>query len=341
MEMQGIYSIRNLILFVRGNSVCAKIKGAVVKTEWVIMNQVKKPIVLFIFSIIVVSGLSSFLTASARVNVVFDIGGVFMHRNEIAISRHTGFQGLAYLLLKRKNPGTLLFNVLNAIILPGELTDEDRQSCDHRGRPLPNGLLHWLKGNASGREILKAIERYYDEEAKCGSTEKRVMKRMLQVVFDPDMYAKTTTIYPQAFDFLHKCIDQGDHVYILSNYDSGSFEAMQEMLPGFFDLFDGVVISAEVKLMKPNPKIFSHLLDTYQLNPEETVFIDDQHENLDAAAKMGIFPIRCRTTGRVFKSPDFNEISEIFAQWIDERDTQADVCCCGLNLCAKSVCITG
>lgn len=292
------------------------------------MKLIKRSIVSLVFSIVTACGLSSFLSVNARVNVVFDLGGVFIGRSYMSICSYAGYKGLAYLLLRGKNPGTLLFNTLHAITLSGlgELTDEDEKSLDPWGRPLPDGLLHWLKGNASGREIIKAVERYYDEEATCGSIEKNVMKRMAQAIYDPDIFAATTDIYPQALDFLQDCINQGHNIYILSNLDSGSFDALKQMLPaGFFDQFDGVVISAEIKLMKPNPKIFSYLLDTYNLKPEETAFIDDQQENLDAAQKMGIFPIWCRQAGWFFKSPDFKEISEIFAQWQTGKDARAEV----------------
>ncbi|MBT8082631.1 MAG: HAD-IA family hydrolase [Gammaproteobacteria bacterium] len=44
--------------------------------------------------------------------------------------------------------------------------------------------------------------------------------------------------------------------------------------------------------MKPEPQIYEYLLDAYQLEPTDTIFIDDLPENLDAAASLGIRTIR-------------------------------------------------
>ena len=56
----------------------------------------------------------------------------------------------------------------------------------------------------------------------------------------------------------------------------------------FFEKFRGVVISAEIGVLKPSAKIFQHLLDTYNLTPEETVFIDDVVVNVEGAQAVGM-----------------------------------------------------
>ena len=61
---------------------------------------------------------------------------------------------------------------------------------------------------------------------------------------------------------------------------------------GFFELFDGKVISCRLNMCKPEPKIYSHLLETYALNAADTVFIDDVEVNLTTARQMGIQTIR-------------------------------------------------
>jgi putative hydrolase of the HAD superfamily len=60
----------------------------------------------------------------------------------------------------------------------------------------------------------------------------------------------------------------------------------------FFDVFTGKVISCRLNLCKPEPKIYSHLLETYGLNAADTVFIDDVEVNLTTARQMGIQTIR-------------------------------------------------
>ncbi len=276
---------------------------------------------IFIISVAVAIFNGLFLPSkiAARVNVIFDIGGVFVDRDRWSISRYAGFPGLINLMLRGKNPKTLLFDMLNEIDFPGELTADDLKTCDPEGNSFPACLLHWLKGYVSGQDIIKAVENYY-ESADCGKTESYAINRMIRAIYDPDLFEQTTHVYQRALDFLQECIDAGYHVYILSNLDNDSFKALDNMLPGFFNLFDGVVISAHVKLMKPNPAIFSYTLDTYNLKPEETVFIDDQQENLNAAQKMGIFPIECRKSGFIIGSPNFKSVKASFHKWIADKE---------------------
>ena len=55
-----------------------------------------------------------------------------------------------------------------------------------------------------------------------------------------------------------------------------------------FELFDGIVVSGEEKMVKPNPEIYNLLLGRYNLNASESVFIDDRQRNVDGANQVGI-----------------------------------------------------
>ena len=53
-------------------------------------------------------------------------------------------------------------------------------------------------------------------------------------------------------------------------------------------LFDGLVVSSDVRLVKPLPDIYHHLLDRFQLQAEECLFVDDMPLNIDGALQVGI-----------------------------------------------------
>ena len=53
-------------------------------------------------------------------------------------------------------------------------------------------------------------------------------------------------------------------------------------------LFDGLVLSYKVHLLKPYESIYKYLLEQYNLNPEESLFIDDREDNMKTANKLGI-----------------------------------------------------
>jgi putative hydrolase of the HAD superfamily len=54
------------------------------------------------------------------------------------------------------------------------------------------------------------------------------------------------------------------------------------------DAFDQLFISAEMGMMKPDPRIYLAVLDQLGLSPAETVFIDDFHHNIQAAQTLGM-----------------------------------------------------
>jgi 2-haloacid dehalogenase len=79
----------------------------------------------------------------------------------------------------------------------------------------------------------------------------------------------------------------GVRLYALSNWSAETFPIARPRYP-FLDWFDGIVISGQERLIKPDARIFEVLLDRYDLLPEQTVFIDDHAPNVEAAAALGI-----------------------------------------------------
>ena len=64
--------------------------------------------------------------------------------------------------------------------------------------------------------------------------------------------------------------------------------AYQKSRYRYWDLFDGVIVSAEVGVLKPDPAIFRHLLERFALSAAETVFLDDVQRNVDGARAVGM-----------------------------------------------------
>jgi putative hydrolase of the HAD superfamily len=83
----------------------------------------------------------------------------------------------------------------------------------------------------------------------------------------------------------------GNSLYCLSNMPIGAIEYLERRYD-FWDLFDGAVISSRVHHCKPEAAIYEHLLETYNLAPRETVFIDDLEVNLAAASRFGMATIQ-------------------------------------------------
>jgi len=90
-------------------------------------------------------------------------------------------------------------------------------------------------------------------------------------------------------------------LFVLSNLDTESLDQLIETFPEIFAHFEGIVISGAVQLKKPDPRIFMHLLKTYELVSSDCIFIDDRLENIIAAQSVGIFGIVCDNYAKVEK----------------------------------------
>ena len=92
-------------------------------------------------------------------------------------------------------------------------------------------------------------------------------------------------------ELIHELSSTRNRLFVLSNMHLASI-AYLEQHHTFWDVFDGIVISSRIKMVKPEIQIYEHLLNRYQLKPGDTVFIDDLQENLAAASSIGIQTIR-------------------------------------------------
>lgn len=81
---------------------------------------------------------------------------------------------------------------------------------------------------------------------------------------------------------------------LISNAWSGLREVLRRL--GLLDLFDVVVISAEVGLLKPDPRIYRLALERLQVPPPMAAFVDDLPENVEAARALGLYGIRFQDT---------------------------------------------
>ena len=109
------------------------------------------------------------------------------------------------------------------------------------------------------------------------------------------LFSKTELLveeYSYSYGWI-KCLkEQGYKVYLLSNYGKTSFEAARDHgRLSFLPLIDGGVISYEVKIIKPEPGIYTALLEKYNLDAKECVFLDDRADNIAAAETLGFVGI--------------------------------------------------
>ena len=88
------------------------------------------------------------------------------------------------------------------------------------------------------------------------------------------------------YDLVEELRGMGYGIYLLSNASFRQHDYWPRVPASKF--FDGTLISADVKLVKPQPEIYLLLCDKFSLVPEECVFIDDSTSNAEGAYFCGI-----------------------------------------------------
>jgi 2-haloacid dehalogenase len=94
------------------------------------------------------------------------------------------------------------------------------------------------------------------------------------------------TIQP-TIDILVDLREKGYPLYGLSNFSIEKFHLVRQRY-AFFDWFEDILLSAEVKLVKPDPGIFWAFLARIKREPAECILVDDSAQNIDSACKLGM-----------------------------------------------------
>lgn len=112
-------------------------------------------------------------------------------------------------------------------------------------------------------------------------------KEIRQVI---DAVGDTISLMPYTVEWVKGLKERGYHLYILSNYAEYTYEKTSHKME-FLPYMDGVVFSYRCKLIKPEKEIYEYICKTYELKPEESVFLDDREDNVEAARNMGMHGI--------------------------------------------------
>lgn len=118
---------------------------------------------------------------------------------------------------------------------------------------------------------------------------------LIQAYYD-DWEESITGSINGTVDILCKFKNYGYPLYGLSNWSAETFPRVKRDYP-FFNWFDDILLSGEVKLNKPDPAIFNLLLNKIGRPASECLLIDDSKANIDTAKELGFVTIQ-------FESPE-------------------------------------
>ena len=110
-------------------------------------------------------------------------------------------------------------------------------------------------------------------------------KKVEEVIWNWPSYID---IYREVFPVLSEVKKKGHRIFVLSNTSKVFYDLLEEQLSPIKELLDGFVLSCDIKAIKPDLAMFKEILDKYQLEPRNCVFLDDIEDNTNAAEKLGI-----------------------------------------------------
>lgn len=110
-------------------------------------------------------------------------------------------------------------------------------------------------------------------------------EKVQEVVWNWPSYIE---IYTEVFPLLVRLKEKGHRIFVLSNTSPVFYELLEEQLSPLNGILDGFVLSCDIKVIKPDRKMFEEILHKYQLDPANCVFLDDIADNTKMAESLGI-----------------------------------------------------
>jgi 2-haloacid dehalogenase len=134
----------------------------------------------------------------------------------------------------------------------------------------------WNLKQDAGRSILEAENELISKFPNYDMLIKMYYKNHRKMI--KDTYSKSIDILKFLKESQYLC-------FVLSNWSAETFVGMNKDF-SFLNYFDGIIISGKEKLIKPNSPIYELAIKRFNLVPQETVFIDDKLENIEAAKNL-------------------------------------------------------
>ncbi len=106
-------------------------------------------------------------------------------------------------------------------------------------------------------------------------------------LYDTGWWRMMRGTIPGMFALVSELKETGHALYGLSNWNDKKFRTYVQSSYPVFGLLDGMVISGEEKVIKPDERIYKILLERYGIKAEESLFVDDNPANIATAERLG------------------------------------------------------
>jgi 2-haloacid dehalogenase len=170
----------------------------------------------------------------------------------------------------------------NPRYLYAPLFGEDRERMEHF-------LTHvcapeWNHAMDAGKPFAEAVaerQQLYPEHAELIALWKDGWTQMLREAI------------PESVELLRELKRRGRRLVALTNWSAETFPVARERFE-FLQWFEDIVVSGEVRLAKPDPRVFQLAVERNRLDPARTLFVDDSQVNVEAARSIGLHALHFR-----------------------------------------------
>lgn len=196
--------------------------------------------------------------------IIFDVGGVLELPNYSKHPKRDHYSHVhEYVVKKLKIPLDQYFDAIDTLYVKS------------------------IEGKATEEETIKIMSK------NLKITSKRLRKIFIKA------YKKNFKQNKELFKQVFRLRKQGYKIAILS--DQWHLSKKVLIPKRRYKKFDEAVVSCDVGLRKPNPKIYKLILEKLKLKPKETIFIDNQEWNIKPAKKLGMKTILFKNNGQCFR----------------------------------------
>ena len=187
--------------------------------------------------------------------------------------------------------------------------------CGHRNKSIHEYLADKLKIVLD--QWFDAIDTAYAKSIEGKLTEKQVLNIIsenLNIIkfklkkWLVKAYKHNVSLNKELLNQAKELRKLGYKIAILS--DQWHFSKIALMPKSLTKYFSPIVVSCEVGLRKPNPKIYSLILEKLKLRPSECLFIDNQKWNIFPAKKLGMKTILFKDNSQLFKEKNWRNLFE-------------------------------
>jgi HAD superfamily hydrolase (TIGR01509 family) len=223
--------------------------------------------------------------------IIFDLTNVIIKENQIGFAKKIGYGTLAsYTITHWKSPGYRCLDML------AEMSKHESQkphiTITLQSRTMPRCLVELQEGKKTcaqtKTEIAQCIELLATKKFFSSTKEKTLMINIMNLVLDPETIASIIEPNKSTIQLVQKLKKAGYPIYLCANAPEELYATAHNKFPDIIQLFDGIVISSQVKTVKPDETIFNHLLSAHNLDPAHCILIDDLEESAATARKLGM-----------------------------------------------------